>query len=67
MAIGKKISEYGFEVLDELSKDRGDFRNGKMEIENAKTIATMCNSTSRAMGETLRARRFETATAIAAA
>jgi len=65
--MSKRISEYGFEILDELSGDRKNFRDGKIEVDAARTIATLCNSTSRAMGETLRARKFETATAIATA
>jgi len=59
----KRISEYGTVVLDELEGDRADFRRGKIDADTARTVATLCNSTSRAMGETLRARKFETSIA----
>lgn len=63
--MSKKISFYGENLLDELNEERSGFRAGKRDAEFARAFSTMSNSTCRAMRETLNARKYENAIAIA--
>jgi len=60
-----KISVYGENLLKELNDERSGFRKGERDAEFARAFSTMSNSTCRAMRETLHARKYETALAIA--
>ena len=55
----KKISSYGFKVLDELVGDRKSFREGTIAPEQARAVIGGVNATARMMHETVNASKFE--------
>lgn len=65
--MAKKISKYGYDLLDELQADRKNYRSGKIDSDQARTVATLANSTTRAMRATLLSKRYEAAVAVATA
>jgi hypothetical protein len=63
----KAISQHGIELLEELSRDRKDFHEGKHDLQQARGNIGYANATCGAMRSTLQAQKYETAIKIAAA
>ena len=57
----EKVSSHGHRLLKELEADRRNFRDKKIDVKEAQTLAILANSTSRVMRETINSKKFELA------